>query len=71
MRSWFLLNSNSALYIFLSMDSQYNHKLASARGLVTITSRRTFDRRSKTISTDIKQRYLQWDAYFCRGYGYG
>ncbi len=38
------------------MDFQYNHKLAVACGLVTIPSRRTFDRRLKTISTDIKDR---------------
>ncbi len=38
------------------MDYQYNHKLALACGLVSIPSRRTFDRRLKTISTDIKQR---------------
>jgi hypothetical protein len=35
---------------------QYNSKLAVACGLVTIPSRRTFDRRLKTISKDIKQR---------------
>jgi hypothetical protein len=38
------------------MDCQYNRKLAIACGLVTIPSRRTFDRRLKTISADIKQR---------------
>ena len=39
------------------MDCQYNRKLAVACGLVTIPcSRRTFDRRLKTISTDIKER---------------
>ena len=38
------------------MDCQYNHKLALACGLVSIPSRRTFDRRLKTISTDIKER---------------
>jgi hypothetical protein len=38
------------------MDCQYNQKLALACGLVSIPSRRTFDRRLKTISTDIKQR---------------
>ncbi len=44
-------------YIFLNMDCQYNRKLAVACGLVSIpSSRRTFDRRLKTISTDIKQR---------------
>ncbi len=35
---------------------QYNCKLAVACGLIKILSRRTFDRRLKTISTDIKQR---------------
>ena len=39
------------------MDCQYNRKLALACGLVTIpSSRRTFDRRLKTMSTDIKER---------------
>ncbi|HEY6536099.1 MAG TPA: transposase, partial [Candidatus Nitrosocosmicus sp.] len=35
---------------------QYNYKLALACGLAKIPSRRTFDRRLKTISTDIKER---------------
>jgi hypothetical protein len=38
------------------MGCQYNHKLAIACGLVSIPSRRTFDRRLKTISTDVKER---------------
>ena len=38
------------------MDCQYNHKLALACGLVSIPSRRMFDRRLNTISTDIEQR---------------
>ena len=38
------------------MDCQYNRKLAIACGLITIPCRRTFDRRLKTISTDIKER---------------
>ncbi len=38
------------------MDYQYNHKLALACGLIKIPSRRTFDRRLKTMSTDIKER---------------
>jgi hypothetical protein len=38
------------------MDCQYNHKLALACGLVSIPSRRMFDRRLKTISIDIKER---------------
>ncbi len=35
---------------------QYNHKIAVACGLIKIPSRRTFDRRLKAISTDIKER---------------
>ncbi len=35
---------------------QYNHKLAVACDLVIIPSRHTFNRRLKTISTDIKER---------------
>jgi len=38
------------------MDCQYNSKLAIACGLVSIPCRRTFDRRLKAISTDIKER---------------
>ncbi len=39
------------------MDCQYNRKLAIACGLITIPcSRRTFDRRLKTMSTDVKER---------------
>jgi hypothetical protein len=38
------------------MNCQYNRRLVLACGLVTIPSRRTFDRRLKTMSTDIKQR---------------
>src|SRR6476646_7574145 len=56
-RIWFRLDSNNALHTFLDTDCQYNHKLAIACGLVTIPSRRTFDRRlKKTMSTDIKER---------------
>ena len=56
-RIWFRIDSNNALHTFLELDCQYNHKLAIACGLVTIPcSRRTFDRRLKTISTDIKER---------------
>ena len=50
------MDSNNALHIFLNMDCHYNLKLALACGLLTIPSRRTFDRRLKTISTDIKER---------------
>jgi hypothetical protein len=55
-RLWFRLDSNNALHIFLNRDCLYNHKLAVACGLVSIPSRRTFDRRLKTMSIDIKER---------------
>jgi hypothetical protein len=56
-RIWFKIDSNNALHIFLNVDCQYNRRLVLAGGLVSIPSRRTFDRRLKTISTiDIKQR---------------
>ncbi len=38
------------------MDYQYNRKLVLACGLLSIPCRRTFDRRLKTISTDMKDR---------------
>jgi hypothetical protein len=48
------------------MDCQYNRKLALACGLLSIpsSSRRTFDRRLKTISTDIKQRISTMENLF-------
>ena len=56
-RLWFRVDSNNGLHTFLDMDCQYTHKLALACGLIKIpSSRRTFDRRLKTISIDIKQR---------------
>jgi hypothetical protein len=57
-RIWFRIDSNNGLHTFLIMDCQYNHKLAIPGGLVKIpSSRRTFDRQLKTISTmDIKER---------------
>jgi hypothetical protein len=53
-RVWDRIDSNKSLHTFLIMDCQYNRKLAIACGLITIPCRRTFDRRLKTISTDIK-----------------
>jgi hypothetical protein len=46
------------------MDCQYNRKLALACGLVSIPSRRTFDRRLKTISTDIKEKISTMGCLF-------
>ena len=55
-RLWFRIDSNNGLHTFLNMDCLYTHKLALACGLIKIPSRRTFDRRLKTMSTNIKQR---------------
>jgi hypothetical protein len=38
------------------MDCNYNRKLALACGLLSISCRRTFDRRLKAMSIDIKGR---------------
>jgi hypothetical protein len=55
-RIWFRIDSNNALHAFLNVDCQYNRRLVLACGLATIPNRRTFDRRLKTISTDVKER---------------
>ena len=55
-RIWFRLDSSNALHIFLDMGCHYSRKLALACGLSSIPRRRTFDRRLKTISTDVKER---------------
>ncbi len=58
------MDSNNGLHTFLSMDCQYNYKLAIACGLMTIPAKRTFDRRLKTISIDIKQRISTMGCLF-------
>ena len=55
-RLWFRLDSNNALHEFLGMNYPYNKKVMKACGLTQIPDRRTFDRRLKTISIDIKER---------------
>ena len=55
-RLWFRLDSNNALHEFLEMDYPYNKKVMKRCGLTQIPDRRTFDRRLRTISTDIKER---------------
>jgi len=55
-RIWFRLDSNRALHEYLAMDLSYNKKVMRGSGLSRIPSRRTFDRRLVTISTDIKNR---------------
>jgi hypothetical protein len=55
-RLWFRLDSNNALHEFLELDYPYNKKIMKRCGLTQIPDRRTFDRRLKTISIDIKER---------------
>ena len=55
-RLWFRLDSNNALHEFLELDYPYNKKIMKRCGLTQIPDRRTFDRRLKTISIDIKKR---------------
>ena len=55
-RLWFRLDSNNALHKFLELDYPYNRKILKKCGLTQIPDRRTFDRRLRTISTDIKAR---------------
>ena len=52
------------------MDCHYNRKLVLACGLLTIPSRRTFDRRLKTISTDIKERISTMGNLFVEAEGF-
>jgi hypothetical protein len=55
-RMWLRLDSNRALHDFLAMDYYpYNQKVLEACGLIRLPDRRTFDRRLKTISPDIKE----------------
>jgi hypothetical protein len=54
-------DSNRVLHDFLAMDYYYlyNRKIMKACGLTSLPDdRRTFDRRLKTISPDIKERII-------------
>jgi len=63
-RLWFRLDSNNALHEFLEMDYPYNKKVMKRCGLTKIPDRRTFDRRLKTISIDIKERIAIMTSLF-------
>lgn len=63
-RIWFRLDSNNALHEFLTMDYPYNKKISKTCGLTKIPDRRTFDRRLKTISTDLKERITVMANHF-------
>jgi hypothetical protein len=57
-RIWFRLDSNRSLHQYLSTDLPFNRRIIRACGLSEshLPSRRTFDKRLKTISIDIKER---------------
>ena len=58
-RIWFRLDSNRSLHHFLCLDLPYNKRIMKACGLsaeLFLPDRRTFDRRLKTVSSDIKER---------------
>jgi hypothetical protein len=63
-RLWFRLDSNNALHEFLELDYPYNKKILKRCGLSQIPDRRTFDRRLKTISIDIKERIATMTSLF-------
>ncbi len=52
--------------LFLELDCQFNHKLAGSLlwSYNNTIQRRTFDRRLKTMSTDIKERILAMGYLF-------
>jgi hypothetical protein len=67
-RIWFRLDSNRSLHEYLSIDLPYNRKIIRACGLPTesqfLPSRRTFDRRLKMVSNDIKERIVTMGLLF-------
>ena len=65
-RLWFRLDSNRALHEYLTMDLSYNKKRMKGCGLSGVPSRRTFDRRLITLSTDIKNRITTMGELFVR-----
>src|SRR5712692_10206380 len=56
-RLWLRIPSNNALHSFLSIDRSYNARIMRACGLLDrLPDRRTFDRRFRTISSDVRSR---------------
>ena len=70
-RIWFRLDSNRSLHHYLSIDLPYNRKVMRACGLSEshLPSRRTFDRRLKTVSIDIKERVTAMGRQFVSAEG--
>ena len=65
-RIWLKIPSNNALHDYFAIDKAYNKMVMKACGLDKLPNRRTFDRRFKTISLDIKSRIDAMDTLFTR-----
>ena len=55
-RVWLRIPSNNVLHQYFSIDMPYNKRVMKSCGLDRLPDRRTFDRRFKTISIDIRSR---------------
>jgi hypothetical protein len=65
-RVWLKIPSNNALHDYFSIDKPYNRRVMKACGLDKLPDRRTFDRRFKTISLDIRARINIMGALFVK-----
>jgi len=65
-RVWLRIPSNNALHNYFSIDKAYNRKVMRACGLDRLPDRRTFDRRFRTISSDIRARIDAMGILFVR-----
>ena len=55
-RVWIRIPGNNVLHEYFSIDMPYNRKVMKACGLDRLPDRRTFDRRFKAVSIDIRSR---------------
>ena len=55
-RVWLRIPDNNALYDYFSIDISYDRKLMRECSLDRLPDRRTFDRRFRVISIDIRSR---------------
>ena len=58
--------SNNVLHEYFSIDMPYNRKVMKSCGLDRLPDRRTFDRRFKIISIDIRSRIDAMDILFIK-----
>jgi hypothetical protein len=65
-RVWLRIPSNNALHHYFSIGKTYNRRVMKACGLDRLPDRRTFDRRFRTISFDIKSRIDAMGIFFVK-----